>query len=85
MPKQRRSESGKEATIGRGMDGPEKSEAKVEDKGESEEAAAEIEDGGRRKEIAEIKWSRLKSRVLFCLKTIIKSGSKELLLKIVMV
>ena len=35
------------------MDGPEKSETKVEDKGEPEEAAAEIEAGGRRKEIAE--------------------------------
>ena len=31
-----------------------KSETKVEDKGEPEEAAAEIEAGGRRKEIAEI-------------------------------
>ena len=30
-----------------------KSETKVEDKGESEEAAAEIESGGRRKEIAD--------------------------------
>ena len=30
-----------------------KSETKVEDKGESEEAAAEIEAGGRRKEIAD--------------------------------
>ena len=39
--------------ISRGMDGPEKSETKVEDKGESEEAAAEIEAGGRRKEIAD--------------------------------
>ena len=53
MPKQRRSESGKEAAISRGMDGPETSEAKVEDKGESEEAAAEIESDGRRKEIAD--------------------------------
>ena len=53
MPKQRRSESGKEAVISRGMDGPEKSEAKVKDKGESEEAAAEIESDGRRKEIAD--------------------------------
>ena len=35
------------------MDGPEKSETKVEDKGEPEEAAAEIEAGGRRKEIAD--------------------------------
>ena len=31
-----------------------KSETKVEDRGEPEEAAAEIEAGGRRKEIAEI-------------------------------
>ena len=36
------------------MDGLEKSETKVEDKGEPEEAAAEIESGGRRKEIADI-------------------------------
>ena len=35
------------------MDGPERLEAKAEDKGESEEAAAEIESDGRRKEIAE--------------------------------
>ena len=35
------------------MESPEKSEAKVEDKGEPEEAAAEIEAGGRRKEIAD--------------------------------
>ena len=53
MLKQRRSESGKETVISRGMDGPEKSETKVEDKGESEEAAAEIEAGRRRKEIAD--------------------------------
>ena len=53
MPKQRRSESGKEAVISRGMDGPEKLKAKAEDKGEPEEAAAEIEAGGRRKEIAD--------------------------------
>ena len=53
MPKQRGSESGKEAAISRGMDGPETSETKVEDKGESEEAAAEIEADGRRKEIAD--------------------------------
>ena len=40
-----------------------KSETKVEDKGESEEAAAEIEADGRRKEIAdEFRWPRLKSR-----------------------
>ena len=53
MPKQRGSESGKEAMINRGMDGLEKLEAKAEDKGEPEEAAAEIEAGGRRKEIAD--------------------------------
>ena len=53
MPKQRWSESRKEAEIIRGMDGPETSEAKAEDKGESEEAAAEIESDGRRKEIAD--------------------------------
>ena len=53
MRKQRGSESGKEAAMSRGMDGPEKSETKVEDKGEPEEAAAEIESGGRRKEIAD--------------------------------
>ena len=35
------------------MDGPERLEAKAEDKGESEEAAAEIEADGRRKEIAD--------------------------------
>ena len=35
------------------MDGLERSEAKAEDKGEPEEAAAEIEAGGRRKEIAD--------------------------------
>ena len=63
MPKQRRSESGKEAAISRGMDGPETPKAKVEGKGESEEAAAEIEADGRRKEIAdEIMRSRLYSR-----------------------
>jgi len=39
--------------MSRGTDGPEKSETKVEDKGEPEEAAAEIEAGGRRKEIAD--------------------------------
>ena len=59
MPKQRRSESGKEAAISRGMDGPETSETKVEDKGESEEAAAEIEADGRRKEIADEAIARL--------------------------
>ena len=36
------------------MDGPEKLEAKVEDKGEPEEAAAEIEAGRRQKEIADV-------------------------------
>ena len=35
------------------MESPEKSETKVEDKGEPEETAAEIEAGGRRKEIAD--------------------------------
>ena len=35
------------------MDGPETSEAQADDKGESEEAAAEIEADGRRKEIAD--------------------------------
>ena len=35
------------------MEGPEKPETKVEGKGEPEEAAAEIETGGRRKEIAD--------------------------------
>ena len=50
MRKQRRSESGKEAAIGRGMEGPETLErARVSRK----EAAAEIEAGGRRKEIAD--------------------------------
>ena len=34
------------------MESPEKSETKVDDKGEPEEATAEIESGGRRKEIA---------------------------------
>ena len=53
MLKQRRSESRKEAVVNRGMDGLEKSETKVEDKGELEEAAAEIEADRRRKEIAD--------------------------------
>ena len=53
MPKQRRSESGKEAAISRGMDGPKPPEAQAEGKGESEEAAAEIESDGRRNEIAD--------------------------------
>ena len=39
--------------LDRGMDGPEKLETKVESKGEPVEAAAEIEAGGRRKEIAD--------------------------------
>ena len=39
--------------MSRGMECPERSETKVEDKGEPEEAAAEIEAGGRRKEIAD--------------------------------
>ena len=37
----------------RGMEGLEKFETKVDNKGESEEAAAEIESDGRRKEIAD--------------------------------
>ena len=53
MLKQRGSESRKEAVMSRGMEGPEKLETKVESKGEPEEAAAEIEAGGRRKEIAD--------------------------------
>ena len=53
MLKQRGSESEKEAAISRGMDGPETSETQVDDKGESEEAAAEIESDGRRNEIAD--------------------------------
>ena len=39
--------------MSRGLEGLERSETKVEDKGEPEEAAAEIEAGGRRKEIAD--------------------------------
>ena len=35
------------------MDGPERLEAKADNRGESEEAAAEIESDGRRKEIAD--------------------------------
>ena len=53
MRKQRGSESGREAATGRGTEGPEKPERKLEGKGEPEEAAAEIEAGGRRKEIAD--------------------------------
>ena len=66
MPKQRRSESGKEAAISRGMDGPKPPEAQAEGKGESEEAAAEIESDGRRNEISdEIMRSRLSAETLF--------------------
>ena len=39
MPKQRGSESEKEAVVNRGMDGLEKSETKVEDKGEPERSS----------------------------------------------
>ena len=39
MLKQRGSESRKEAAISRGMDGLEKSETKVEDRGESERSS----------------------------------------------
>ena len=62
------------------MESPEKSETKVEDKGEPEEAAAEIEAGGRRKEIADeacMKLGVLKSKdgnhgfVLVVIKTLI--------------
>ena len=42
------------------MDGPETLEAKAEDKGEPEEAAAEIEAGGRRKEIADEAFVKLR-------------------------
>ena len=48
-----------------GMDSPEKLETKVESKGEPEEAAAEIEPGRRRKEIADeacMKLSEWKSK-----------------------
>ena len=51
MPKQRGSESGKEAAMSRGMDGLEKTPKG--EKGEPEEAAAQIDAGGRRKEIAD--------------------------------
>ena len=54
MLKQRGSESGKEAMKVVEWTAQRKSETKVEDKGEPEEAAAEIEAGGKRKEIAEI-------------------------------
>ena len=47
------SEREAEAAIGRESGSPEKPERKLEDKGEPEEAAAEIEAGGRRKEIAD--------------------------------
>ena len=53
MLKQRGSESGKEATEVVEWKAQRKSDAKAEDKGEPEEAAAEIEAGGRRKEIAD--------------------------------
>ena len=57
MPKQRRSEREAEAALGRESGSPEKPERKaqagIESKGEPEEAAAEIEAGGRRKEIAD--------------------------------
>ena len=53
MPKQRRSESEKETAQAVEWTAQRKSEVKAEDKGESEEAAAEIESGGRRKEIAD--------------------------------
>ena len=53
MLKQRGSESGKEAMKVVEWKAQRKSEAKAEDKGEPEEAAAEIEAGGRRKEIAD--------------------------------
>ena len=53
MPKQRGSESGKEAAIVVEWKAQRKLETRVEDKGESEEAAAEIEADGRRKEIAD--------------------------------
>ena len=39
MPKQRGSESEKEAVMSRGMDGLEKSEARVEDRGEPERSS----------------------------------------------
>lgn len=53
MPKQRRSESGKEAVKTVEWTAQRKSEARVEDKGESEEASAGIESDGRQKEIAD--------------------------------
>ena len=43
-----------------------KSDAKAEDKGEPEEAAAEIEAGGRRKEIADDNMVSTIRRDLFC-------------------
>ena len=53
--------------MSRGMDGPERSETKVEDKGEPEEVAAEIESGGRRKEIADDNRALTeKSRLFLC-------------------
>ena len=50
--KQRGSERGKEATKVVEWKASRKSETRVEDKGESEEAVAGIEADGRRKEIA---------------------------------
>ena len=43
----------KGSDLSRGMEDLEKLDAKVDNKGESEEAAAEIESDGRRKEIAD--------------------------------
>ena len=43
------------------MEGPEKPERKLEGKGEPEEAAAEIEPGRRRKEIADEACMKLRS------------------------
>ena len=53
MPKQRRSESGKETAQAVEWTAQRRSKAQAEDKGEPEEASAEIEAGGRRKEIAD--------------------------------
>ena len=53
MPKQRRSESGKETAQAVEWTAQRKSEAQAEDKGESEEASAGIESDGRRNEIAD--------------------------------
>ena len=68
MLKQRGSESGKEAGQLVEWTAQRKSETKVEDRGEPEEAAAEIEAGGRRKEIADdMTTSTEKSRSFFML------------------